>query len=228
MSDTKPQQDRKQEFLATALELFYEKGYEKTTINDIINKVGVSKGAFYHYFDSKEEVIETISTDYAEKLAKIVIQVLDRKDLNALEKLNLLIDKGQKMKNKEKENRKKIKQALISDDNLKLQKKLVQKISKKLIPYYERIISEGIEQKIFASTNVKEMAEFILNIGHNLNSSIDDLEKLYIGGKIDANQYKQRLNEKLDFYEEIFTRMLKIQRGTIRIKHAYLERSIVE
>jgi len=47
---------RKQELLDAALQLFYEKGYEKTSVNDIIEKVGVSKGAFYYYFKSKEEV----------------------------------------------------------------------------------------------------------------------------------------------------------------------------
>ncbi|OEF97102.1 TetR/AcrR family transcriptional regulator [Desulfuribacillus alkaliarsenatis] len=216
--------DKKQELLTAALELFYEKGYEKTTINDIINKVGVSKGAFYHYFQSKEEVIETISSNYAEKLANVAMQVLNKAELNALEKLNLLIEQGQKMKNREKENRKKIKQALISDENLKLQKKLMQKISMEFIPFYEQIISEGIEQGIFASTNKKEMAELFINTGHNLNSSTDDLENLYINGTIDATQYKQRLDEKLDFYEEIFTRILKIQRGSIQLKQAYLER----
>lgn len=40
-----------------AIKLFYEKGYEKTTINDIVNSAGTSKGSFYTYFNSKSDVI---------------------------------------------------------------------------------------------------------------------------------------------------------------------------
>ena len=49
-----------------ALELFYKKGYENTTIKDIIEEIGVSKGAFYHYFESKEDVIVAIAKEFHE------------------------------------------------------------------------------------------------------------------------------------------------------------------
>ncbi|MCK4578956.1 MAG: TetR/AcrR family transcriptional regulator, partial [Candidatus Marinimicrobia bacterium] len=45
--------ERKTEFLDAARELFYSLGYEQTSVNTIIEKVGVSKGTFYHYFKSK-------------------------------------------------------------------------------------------------------------------------------------------------------------------------------
>ncbi|MEG1567773.1 MAG: TetR/AcrR family transcriptional regulator [Anaerovoracaceae bacterium] len=43
-----------------SLKLFMEKGYEETTIQDIINAVGMSKGAIYHYFKSKEDIFDAI------------------------------------------------------------------------------------------------------------------------------------------------------------------------
>jgi len=51
---------RKQEYLDTALDLFVEKGYFKTTVQEIIDTMGASKGAFYHYFKSKEDIIHAI------------------------------------------------------------------------------------------------------------------------------------------------------------------------
>ena len=50
----KDHQERRQEFLDTARELFYSKGYEETSVNDILKKLDLSKGTFYHYFKSKE------------------------------------------------------------------------------------------------------------------------------------------------------------------------------
>ena len=53
MRVVKEHDERKAEFVDAAIALMSQKGYESTTIQDIIDEVGVSKGAFYHYFSSK-------------------------------------------------------------------------------------------------------------------------------------------------------------------------------
>lgn len=67
---------RKSELLDAAQKLFVEKGYAKTTVTDILNVHGLSKGVFYYYFKSKEEVMDAIiqrmvddMVDHAEKVA---------------------------------------------------------------------------------------------------------------------------------------------------------------
>ena len=50
-----------EKILEVSLALFNEKGYEKTTIQDIVNALGMSKGAIYHHFKSKDEIIEALS-----------------------------------------------------------------------------------------------------------------------------------------------------------------------
>jgi len=55
---------RKAEILQTASALFAQKGYRKTTLNDIIGAVGCSKGSFYHHFDSKLQVLEAIAEQH--------------------------------------------------------------------------------------------------------------------------------------------------------------------
>ena len=54
MRITKEPEERKQEILDTAMRLFYEKGYEKTSIADIAKEIGVAQGLCYRYFPSKE------------------------------------------------------------------------------------------------------------------------------------------------------------------------------
>ena len=51
---------RHAEFLDVAQTLFFSKGYEQTSVQDIINTVGVAKGTFYHYFRSKVEVLDAL------------------------------------------------------------------------------------------------------------------------------------------------------------------------
>ncbi len=61
---------RRQEILDTAMQLFYEKGYEKTSITDIAKNMGVAQGLCYRYFTSKEEIFDTALDQYAQKLVE--------------------------------------------------------------------------------------------------------------------------------------------------------------
>ncbi len=56
---------RKQSILEMAEQLFYTKGYTATTIQDLIDTLGCSKGSFYHHFESKLQVLEEISRERA-------------------------------------------------------------------------------------------------------------------------------------------------------------------
>ena len=52
----------KDRIVSAAWELFYEKGYDKTTVDDIIRLSDTSKGSFYYYFDGKDALLNTLST----------------------------------------------------------------------------------------------------------------------------------------------------------------------
>ena len=61
MARNKYPQRTVEKILEVSLALFNEKGYEKTTIQDIVNALGMSKGAIYHHFKSKDEILEALS-----------------------------------------------------------------------------------------------------------------------------------------------------------------------
>ena len=69
MRITKGPEVRKQEILDTALKLFGEKGYEKTSIADIAKAIGVAQGLCYRYFPSKEALFDSAIEQYANVLA---------------------------------------------------------------------------------------------------------------------------------------------------------------
>lgn len=67
----KQKQDAKSRIVDAAWQLFYDKGYHGTTIDDIIELSGTSKGSFYYYFNSKDELLNTLSVildDFYEEL----------------------------------------------------------------------------------------------------------------------------------------------------------------
>ena len=77
--------------LDVAGRLFMEKGYEHTSIQDIIDNLGgLSKGAIYHHFKSKEEILDAVTDRIMEESNRKLTGIQERKDLNGIEKLRTL------------------------------------------------------------------------------------------------------------------------------------------
>ena len=83
-------QQWKTEILDAARELFMSKGYEKTSITDIMEAVGGAKGMFYRWFNSKEEVMHALGNQMFFENNPFEA-VKERKDLNGLQKIRELL-----------------------------------------------------------------------------------------------------------------------------------------
>ena len=82
-----------------AWKLFHEKGYENTTIDEIISESGTSKGSFYHYYSGKDELLSALSSIFDAKYEEL-IQTLDP-EMNSYEKLLYLCIQVHRMVEKE-------------------------------------------------------------------------------------------------------------------------------
>lgn len=141
--------------LDAALKLFLEKGYEQTTILDIVNEMGgLTRGAFYHHFKSKEEVLDALSNQLYNNDSPFE-KVEKRKDLNGLEKLKALLKDSLILTDRQK----------ISMQSLELLrsptflKNLVDDNRDIVAPKYQAIIEEGIEDGSIKTEYPKLLAE---------------------------------------------------------------------
>ncbi|MCI8438105.1 MAG: TetR/AcrR family transcriptional regulator [Oscillospiraceae bacterium] len=77
--------------LETAFRLFIEKGYERTSIQDIIDQLGgLSKGAIYHHFKSKEDILTAVCERMTDESNQLLLDIRDRPGLTGQEKLKLI------------------------------------------------------------------------------------------------------------------------------------------
>lgn len=83
-------EETRQEMLAVAERLFCTKGYEATSVQDILNVLHISKGGFYHHFESKEEVLNTLCRTRAEKAGEQADALLAGIEA-PMERLNILL-----------------------------------------------------------------------------------------------------------------------------------------
>lgn len=84
----KTQRNTKGKIVSAAWKLFYEQGYEDTTVEDILDLSGTSKGTFYHYFEGKDALLGTLSVVFDEKYEELLPTIPD--DMNSIEALRYL------------------------------------------------------------------------------------------------------------------------------------------
>lgn len=91
MARNKHPEETVNRILSVAFRLFMETGYEHTSIQDIINHLGgLSKGAIYHHFKSKEDILLAVTERMTAESNKILAVIRDRTDLNGKEKLKTI------------------------------------------------------------------------------------------------------------------------------------------
>jgi Transcriptional regulator len=147
---------RKQELLKIAYRMFVEKGYDSTSIDEIIAEAGIAKGTYYYYFPSKEATLEAVidmMIDEEVGRARAVVE----KPMPVPEKAAAVIyafRPGQGEKN--------IADAVEAEENIILHEKLNQRLISEAVPLLSEVVREGIAQGIFACEQIEERVRMIL------------------------------------------------------------------
>lgn len=90
MARNKYPEETVQKILDTAQRLFIEQGYDHTSLQEIIAATGLSKGAIYHHFNSKEDIFFSVCERIGRRNAQVLAKVRDDPSLNGLEKLRAM------------------------------------------------------------------------------------------------------------------------------------------
>lgn len=150
--------DRRSDIVKAASHLFRTKKYDKSTMQDIMDTLGIAKGTIYHYFKSKEAILEAVIEDIVEKNIEKLQILIKKEEGSALQKMKLLV----KTSNMSDEN-KNILDQLHQPGNDALHNRLLAATLLKQAPLYAELIQKGCEEGIFETENPLECAEFILS-----------------------------------------------------------------
>ena len=165
--------------LDTSKELFLKNGYENTSIQDILeNLKGLSKGAIYHHFKSKEAIFEAISMREAEKNKIAFLEIKNNTNLNGADKLKEII----KFNITSEATRNIIKLCPNLLDNPKFLSMELKHMYDIFIPeFIVPIVEEGVKDGSIKTNKSYELAESIMlfiNIWINPLIFQDDIERL--------------------------------------------------
>ena len=146
-----------EKILDAAQRLFLEKGYENTTIQDIVGELGgLTKGAVYHHFKSKEEIMDAVNDRmFFSKNPFEAVQ--GRDDLSGLEKLRQAV----LIHNADEEQGEITRQATALMKNPQLLANMLAANREVLTPYYRKLIDEGIADGSITTSYPRELSELL-------------------------------------------------------------------
>ncbi len=203
----------KLKILETAHLLFSEEGYDKTSVNDIINKLGISKGAFYHYFNSKDDVLDAIILGYTTEAVDMMYEIVYDPKLNGLEKYIKMFKKAQARREKNAERFSFLIQLFLKEDNLLFRHRYTEKILEITKPPFILILQQGVKEGLFVINHPEETAELIIRLGNIYRIKIAILT-LTLKNNPNNMLRIQGINE---FMQDTVERLLGLDSGTLDI-----------
>lgn len=162
MRDVKDPEIRRAEIMDAAMLLFMEKGYANTITQDIVDKVNISRGLLYYHFKNKEDILYCLVERYSEKLLRDIHVIVNDDDKTAIEKIRAFIDATIISTDNVSAEGTELQKTVDLEENRYMLDKLSHKLIEKLTIYFERIINQGISEKVFSVKYPSETAEFLM------------------------------------------------------------------
>jgi AcrR family transcriptional regulator len=172
---TKAASDRRLEFINAAEALFNEKGFENTSVDDIVQRVGVAKGLFYYYIKSREELLAAIVDRILDEMEQIVIEATNKEGLTAMQRLQEMSTSSDAIRARSGG----LMNLFHEERNQALHLQLEVRTMKFLVPAMEAIVTQGVQEGVFHTPYPKETALALFGIKaviHHNNDGTDYCE----------------------------------------------------
>jgi AcrR family transcriptional regulator len=155
---------RRNEILEVARQLFYARGYEQTSVQDIIDQVGIAKGTFYHYFGSKLDLLDELIERMVDDSMQIIEPIATDPDLAAPAKFRQLFSAIASWKSQSRTFLLDILRPYFGNDNAVLRLKMQAAGAARIVPVLACIIRQGRTEGVFATDYPEEISELIVLI----------------------------------------------------------------
>ncbi len=204
---------RRDEFIDAGQRLIQTKGYEQFSIEDLLTEVGASKGAFYHYFDSKQSLLQAIIDRLVDTALVAVRTVVDDDHLSAIEKFRAYFQTIASIKAEQREFLLALMRVWYSDDNTIVREKLRREQAIRITPHLAAIIRQGVAEGTFMLADPDQMARVVLALVLDTGDEAGELFMKRQAGEIDYDTVRRRFAT----YQTALQRVLGAQPGSLAL-----------
>ena len=202
---------RRGELLAAAERLFYTKGYEKTSVQDILDATNFSKGGFYHHFDSKLAVLEAICELRARECGELAQRAAQETQGTAADKLNAVFHDSAIFSSGNQGFVSLMIQVAYREDGALMRERMKQRQLESMQGVLEGVLHEGVKEKTFFVTDVEGSAQLLLR----LYLTFTDEAAFLLAQEENEDRLMDALVSKLNLYRTAIERVLIAPFGSV-------------
>jgi len=210
---------RKEAFVEAAQRLMQTKGYERMSIQDLLDELDASRGAFYHYFDSKQALLEAVIDRMVDAGLGEVAPIANDPGLTAIRKLELTFSAIGRWKTERKPLVLALLTVWLSDENAIVREKLRRTMVQRLVPTLTPIIQQGIDEGTFKADSAEQTARVFVMVLQGFQDVATDLFLDRQAERIDLRDVEQTFMS----YESAIERILGAPGGSIHL----IDRSVL-
>jgi len=207
---------KRNEILDVAQRLVYTKGYEQMTIQDMLDDLQISKGAFYHYFGSKQALLEALIERMQEEVEQLLIPIAHDPHLPALEKLQRFFPMLTRWKTERKTFILALLRVLYTDDNAIFRQKVRATAIKRVTPLLTVIIRQGIQEGVLTTSYPDHVGEVVVSLVLDLG---DTFAWLLLSFEPKRDEL-QRIEDTVAAYTDALERVLGAPTGSLPLVDA--------
>lgn len=203
---------KRDDILDAAEQVLHAKGYGELTVQDMLEACGISKGAFYHYFESKDGVVDAILDRMAQRAEARLQPIVADPSLSAVEKVQRYLAASGSWKS---ENRPLILAALetwYSDQNAWVRQKFALHSRRRTVPMLAALIRQGLSEGVFTTRHPDEVAGFLATLGIGVG---DEVAAILTSGT-SRQAMATRLESVIEAYLDTLARLLGVPFESLR------------
>ncbi|WP_396918043.1 TetR/AcrR family transcriptional regulator [Mycolicibacterium sp.] len=204
---------RRREILDVALQLMHDKGYAAMTIEDVLGALQISKGALYHYFRSKQALLEGVVDQMGEAATARLQHIADAPDQTALDKLHAYFAASYAWKSENATAVATLIRLWHDENNALLRQKLAQGSMHTTAPFLESIIRQGVAEGVFDTDFPHEAAGIITAMGLHLADAF--IEAIKADGATGIDISGPHARTAVAAYQQAFERILGLPDGSL-------------
>ncbi len=201
---------RRDAFVDAAQRLIQAKGYEQMSVQDVLDEVDTSKGAFYHYFDSKGALLDGVVERMTDAATATLAPLVADPGLSAPEKLRGVFTEIARWKGERTELVSAVLQVWQADDNAIVREKFRQGIVPRLAPLLATIVEQGRAEGTFTTGSPGPVARVLVALIQGLNEAAVEL---YFARQADTVTFEE-VELELTAYANAFDRILGLPAGS--------------
>ncbi len=202
---------KRKEILDAAQRLVFSTGYEQMSIQDILDQLEISKGAFYHYFNSKQALLDGMVERMLDEAEQVMRPIVDAKDLPAIEKLQRYFSASGRWKTSRKAFMFDLLRVWYTDSNAIVRIKQEAAAFKRIAPLLVEIIRQGIAEGVFTTGYPDQIVSVILGVSQGAG---DTMAELLLSEEMPADAL-ERLEAIASAYSQALERILGAPAGSL-------------